>query len=103
MVNVDLAIKQQEKTLRLGTNMEDVINELTDLSRSFAHDYNFEDLNEYWHQINVENKKDKIMFNLVAMKIPEEESNYIIKAKRISDELEEIHVHSMKLIFIAKN
>lgn len=103
MINVDLAIKQQEKTLRLGTNIEEVINELTDLSRSFANNYDLKDVNEYWHQINVENKKDKIILNLNSMDIPEEESNYIIKAKKISDELEEIHVHSMKLIFLAKN
>lgn len=103
MVNVNLAVKQQEKTLRLGTNIEEVINELTDLSRSFVNNYDLKDLNEYWHQINVENKKDKIIFNLNSMDIPEEESNYIIKAKKISDELEEIHVHSMKLIFLAKN
>ena len=103
MVNVNLAIKQQEKTLRLGTNIEEVINELTDLSRSFVNNYDLKDLNEYWNQINVENKKDKIILNLNSMDIPEEESNYIVEAKKISDELEKIHVHSMKLIFLAKN
>lgn len=103
MKNVDLAIKQQEKTLKLANNMENIINQLTDLARSFVNNYDLEDLEEYWYQINVENKKDKIIFGLMVMDIPEEESNYLIKAKKISDELEEIHVHSMKLIYLAKN
>lgn len=101
MERLDKSIKYQEKVLGIAHEMEDISNKLSDLARSFVNNYNINDLNEYWNEINVVKTREIIISKLESTEMPEEKQSYLRNANKVLDILGGIEIHAMSLVIEA--
>ena len=101
----DEKIKEQErsKSVELSEGLMEGSNFLTDSVRKFVATKEEKYLYDYWNEVNVLKKRDKVIEELLSMNIPPNEEKLVKLAKQYSDLLIDPETKAMKLVVETMN
>ena len=101
----DEKIKEQErsKSVELSEGLMEGSNFLTDSVRKFVATQEEKYLYDYWNEVNVLKKRDKVIEELLSMNIPPNEEKLVKLAKQYSDLLIDPETKAMKLVVETMN
>ena len=96
----DEKIKEQEriKLVNLSQELVERSDFLTDSVRKFVATKEEKYLYDYWNEVNVLKRRDKVIEELLAMNIPSNEKKLVSLAKQYSDLLIDPEAKAMKLV-----
>lgn len=95
------AEKRRTEFKKLGIDLADASDYLTDEARKYAVTRQISHLKKYWEEINVTRTRDKVISRLQELESPREELELLAQAKKYSDALVETERRSMRLIMEA--
>ena len=101
----DEKIKEQErsKSLELSEGLMEGSNFLTDSVRKFVATKKEKYLYDYWNEVDILKKRDKVIEELLSMNIPPNEEKLVKLAKQYSDLLIDPETKAMKLVVETMN
>lgn len=96
----DEKIKEQEriKLVNLSQELVERSDFLTDSVRKFVATKEEKYLYDYWNEVNVLKRRDKVIEEILAMNIPDSEKKLVSLAKQYSDLLIDPEAKAMKLV-----
>ncbi len=98
-----LAQQNRLELVLLGKELSAGSDYLTDEVRKFAITGELEHLYNFWHEVNVVKSRDNVITQLENYDMLDNEADYLVEAKKYSDELISIEEASMKMILIAND
>lgn len=87
---------------KLGENLADASDYLTDEARRYSVTGDISHLYNYWHEVRVTQTRDKVISELSAYSPPQNEKELLRNAKKYSDTLIETETVSMKLMLLSQ-
>ncbi len=98
-----LAQQNRLELVLLGEELSAGSDYLTNEVRKFAITGNLEHLYNFWNEVNVVKSRDNVIAQLENYDLLDHETEFLIEAKKYSDELIAIEETSMKMVLIANS
>jgi len=99
---IEAAYIHHNELKQLSLTMLDTSDYLTNEARKFAVTGELKHLKNYWDEVHVEQKRDKVIKRLRELKIKSKELDLLVLAKSNSDDLINTEIHSMRLVLEAQ-